>query len=754
MKILKKLFILLCALIVLNVSPKICRAESTVNINTSYGIEGKFKGNSLTINVQLENTSNSSIDGQLQVRVPISSKYYDSYSVDVNLSPNEKREVSIPIYLVDGEVPRIKVVFLQDDEIISEKKLTISSGRINDYSMFMGILTDDYNGVLLKDIDLSQANNVYYENQNLYSIALNKELLTNSRNIESLDVIVINNYNTANLTKDNYNSLNEWINGGGVLIIGTGENSSKTIGNMEKDFLNLFYDENVISESISNNKVITKEVGSGAVYIAPYDFSNGIILNDVNTNLYWINALSEAFIRTSHLNYDYNYMYTNLLNQVPNTEMYSTGTLVMIFSIYTLLIGIIIYFIFKKIKKTEYLWFAIPLIAVVFTGIIFLIGNKTRLKDVALNQVSVIKKDKTGGSISEAYVGVTPKYKGDLSIKDPKEGSIELLSSYDDYYYSDSTNDADNLRAEILYSGSNVFYEYNDLPALTTKNFKVKNTNVTVPNIDYNLTYLKDGIRGSVKNTLDCNIKKLLIVATNNIWDLGKVKSGEEINVDSVKVVNSDLGSYANNIMYGTAYPNKNDIWENRVSGVLSAIYEESLIEDSIYLIAITDMLIDYKFDFDGKSISKYDTTAIIQEIEMNFADDNGNSYFPWGYFGARIISTDVNDIYNNLAYGSGDIYLEYEIDKGIDVTTLSVGYTSDEFKYSYNSPLNGSVYIYNYSTYSYEEIEYKEGGVNIQNVKDYIDDNKVLIHVSCKNEDNVKLPQIAVEGVKLSASN
>ena len=754
MKILKKLFILLCALIVLNVSPKICRAESTVNINTSYGIEGKFKGNSLTINVQLENTSNSSIDGQLQVRVPISSKYYDSYSVDVNLSPNEKREVSIPIYLVDGEVPRIKVVFLQDDEIISEKKLTISSGRINDYSMFMGILTDDYNGVLLKDIDLSQANNVYYENQNLYSIALNKELLTNSRNIESLDVIVINNYNTANLTKDNYNSLNEWINGGGVLIIGTGENSSKTIGNMEKDFLNLFYDENVISESISNNKVITKEVGSGAVYIAPYDFSNGIILNDVNTNLYWINALSEAFIRTSHLNYDYNYMYTNLLNQVPNTEMYSTGTLVIIFSIYTLLIGIIIYFIFKKIKKTEYLWFAIPLIAVAFTGIIFLIGNKTRLKDVALNQVSVIKKDKTGGSISEAYVGVTPKYKGDLSIKDPKEGSIELLSSYDDYYYSDSTNDADNLRAEILYSGSNVFYEYNDLPALTTKNFKVKNTNVTVPNIDYNLTYLKDGIRGSVKNTLDCNIKKLLIVATNNIWDLGKVKSGEEINVDSVKVVNSDLGSYANNIMYGTAYPNKNDIWENRVSGVLSAIYEESLIEDSIYLIAITDMPIDYKFDFDGKSISKYDTTAIIQEIEVNFADDNGNSYFPLGYFGARIISTDVNDIYNNLAYGSGDIYLEYEIDKGIDVTTLSVGYTSDEFKYSYNSPLNGSVYIYNYSTYSYEEIEYKEGGVNIQNVKDYIDDNKVLIHVSCKNEDNVKLPQIAVEGVKLSASN
>lgn len=754
MKILKKLFILLFFLITLNLSPEICRAESAVTINTSYGIEGNFKGNSLTINVQLENTSNSVIEGQVQVRVPISSKYYDSYSVDVNLSANEKREVSIPISLVDGEVPRIKVAFLQDDEVISEKKLTISSGRVSDYSMFMGVLTDDYNGVLLKDIDLSQANNVYYENQSLYSIALNKELLTNSRNIESLDVMVINNYNTANLTKNDYESLSEWINGGGVLIIGTGENSSKTIGNMDKDFLNLFYDENVISESISNNRVITKDVGLGAVYIAPYDFSNGIILNDADTNLYWIDALSECFNRRINSNYNNSYMYTELLNQVPNVEMYSTGTLVLIFSIYTLLIGIIIYVIFKKLKKTEYLWFVIPLIAIVFTGVVFLIGNKTRLRDVTLNQVSFIKKDKTGNSTSEAYVGIASKYKGDLSIKDPKEGSIELLSSYDDYYYSGSTNDADKLRTEILYSGNSISYEYNDLPALTTKNFKINNTNVTVPDIDYNLTYLQDGIKGSVKNTLDCNIKKLLVVASGNIWDLGEIKSEEEINVDSIKAINSDLGSYASNIMYGSGYSNKNDVWENRASGVLSLIYEESLIEDSIYLIAITDMPINYKFDFDGKSISQYDTTAIIQEVEVNFSDDDGNSYFPLGYFGGKIISTDMTDIYNNIAYGSGNIYLEYEIDKNIDVKSLSVGYAKDEFQYSYNSALKGAMYIYNYLTDSYEEIKYKEGGIDLQNVKNYVKDNKVLIHVNCQDEDSVKLPQIAVKGVDINVSN
>lgn len=751
MKILKKVLVLICAFILLNLAPQICKAEELVKIDATYGIEGKFKGTSLTINVQLENKSDKNIDGQVQVNVPINSTYYDSYIVDLTLRANEKREINVPISLTDGEIPRLKIDFLQNDKVISEKKLTISSGRVNDNSMFMGILTDDYNGVLLKDIDISKASSKYYENQSIYSIALTKDILTNIKNIDSVDTIVINNYNTANLTKNEYDSLEQWVSNGGILIIGTGENSSKTIGNMDKEFLNNYIDSN---KNIENKKVVVKESGLGKVYIASYDFSDSNILNDEGTNLYWIDTLASDFGKNLNSNNN-SFLFLDLLNQVPNTEMYSIKTLAIVFIVYTLLIGLVIYFVFKKINKREYLWVTIPLIALVFTGLLFLIGNKTRLKDVALNQVSFIKKNKNGECTSEAYVGIASKYKSDLVINDPKEADIEILNFYDDYYsYNGSTNDAESLRSKIIYSGNDTSYEYKDLSALTMKNFKLKNTTTTVSDIEYNLKYSKDGINGSVKNTLGSDMKKLLLVSSGNIWDLGDVAENEEITIDGIKSVNTDLGSYGNNLLYNRSGNEAKDYWLGRAASILTSIYENNLVNDSVYLVAVTDIPIDYKFEFKNKSISQYDTTAIIQEVNINFNNEDGNCYYPLGYFGPNIVSTEVDNIYNQTIYGSGDIYLEYDIDKNVDVLALSIGYTKTDLIYSYNTELQGTMYIYNYSMDSYEEINYVENGLKLDNPKDYVRDNKVLVYLKCREEDSVKIPQIAVEGVYTNARN
>ena len=54
--------------------------------------------------------------------------------------------------------------------------------------------------------------------------------------IDGLDVIIINNYNMANLNDNQYKSLNNWVNSGGTLLIGAGANESKTINNINKSF--------------------------------------------------------------------------------------------------------------------------------------------------------------------------------------------------------------------------------------------------------------------------------------------------------------------------------------------------------------------------------------------------------------------------------------------------------------------------------------------------------------------------------------
>ena len=58
----------------------------------------------------------------------------------------------------------------------------------------------------------------------------------------------------ANLNEDHYSSLNNWVNEGGTLIIGTGANESKTITNINKNFLNISSEG-----TIERNVAITNE---------------------------------------------------------------------------------------------------------------------------------------------------------------------------------------------------------------------------------------------------------------------------------------------------------------------------------------------------------------------------------------------------------------------------------------------------------------------------------------------------------------
>ena len=593
--------------------PQEYKADEKVKLNVTYGIDGKFKGVNLPINVEVENTTGSNIEGNVEVRTQISYEYYDSYVVEVNLSANEKRTVTIPVNL-SGDISSLKVLFNQDDSILTQEKLTIGSGRVNDYSIFMGILTDDYNGNLLKDINVSEENGVYqvpidykilktinsyrsFQADDIKNVSLNKDIISNSNNLESLDVIVINNYNTSNLTEDEYLSLKSWVDKGGTLIIGTGENSSKTIGNINKKFFDIaskgtkdsngytladleFQGETEVLKD-ETPIIYKKKMGLGNLYAVAYDFGNSNIASEEILKYYWKEALSDDFDKKFSISGidDYDYNKLELVNQIPSTNMYKTSTLAIVFLIYVLLVGIILYLVFKKLNKREYLWVAIPVTAILFCVLFFAMGTKTRVKDVVLNQVTFLTKEKDGTNNNTVYVGITSKYNKDLLVKNPEEGNLELIND-EGHYYSSNDEESKNskIRTKIIYNGSNTSYEYKDLPALNMKTFKVNNVDKTLPDIQANLSYNGGELKGTIKNTLGYDIKSLIILSQNVIWNYGEVKEGEEINTENNK------SSKIKNI-YGGMYSFMEG--ENRLAGRIRTILY-SLTELDIFAFFIT----------------------------------------------------------------------------------------------------------------------------------------------------------------------
>lgn len=783
-KLAKVLIIFVVTFIMTNLMPTISRADENdlVKMNVSYGIEGSFKGSiSIPINVEVENNGGD-IKGEVEVRVPNNiPNSYDAFVEEVNLTSKEKRTVSIPINLPEN-ASKVSVIFKQGENVLKENTVILSNGRVNENDMFMGVITDDFNGLTIRYLDFTDLNNASNKGGDIVnktaSVSLDIESLNrNTKNISALDVIIINNYNMSNLQSEQYENLSTWIENGGILVIGTGENAPKTIGSINKEFIDFNYsgtknineytianlsikDASTVLQEGENPLIYAINKGKGKIYVSAFDLGNKSIASKENVMKAWKECLGNDFLNkrnfTRHGNY-VPFQMEQLSSRIPNVQDFKMGTLVVIFLVYALLIGIIVYFIMKKFNKREWLWGVIPVIAISFSIILYVIGGSTRINDIVLNQVNVIISDKNGTGNTLGYLGISSKYKGELVVEEPKGTNLQNYVN-NNYYYdpNQSTNSFTKLSSRTVYKENNSYYEFKDLSALDMKKFAILGHKEIVPEIKTNLNYDSQKLVGTINNTLGYDIKKMLVISSNNVWDLGEIKSNENINVDINSNFAFGLSQYGESLEedYYRNYEmskNKKEIKEKykdifRISSLISSL-GESNIEKTAYLVAITDMPIDYGFDFGAKSISKYDTTAIVQDININFSDNEGNLNYPLGYFRGDIIQEEASiqvETLRNEIYGSGDLILEYSVDKELNILDLKLGYIAS---YNNSAKFKGDIYVYNYEKNDYDKTNYVVNGQSLNNPNQYIKDGKIRVKFHGNDEEGIGIPQIAIKG-------
>lgn len=769
--------------------PTICKAEikednSSITMKVDYGIHGNYKGaTSVPVNIEIENKGEK-IEGQLEVRVPSNApNTYDAFVSEVNIGANEKRTVTIPINMPDN-VLKLLIVFKQGENIIKQNTVLVSNGRVSEADLFMGVMTDDFNGLTIRSLDFTSLNN----SNNKMKDRINKttsvqleldSLVRSPKNISSLDVVVINNYNTSNLKKEQYENLSTWVESGGILVIGSGENGAKTIGNLDKEFFNIDYNgtKDINGYTLSKLNLKDAEVklqegeepliylmhkGQGKVYVAAFDLGNKTIAAKDKVINIWKECLGNDFVDKSnsphsHRNNFVPYGMEELSNNVPYKETFNMGLLVIMFISYALIVGIIIYIIMKKLNKREWLWGIIPVIAIAFSLTLYALGTGTRIKDVVLNQVNVLISDKNGTSQVVGYAGIGSKYKNDLTVQEPT-GTVLQNYTNDNYRENSDINNFTKLGTKTVYRQNNSYFEFKQLSALSMKKFEISGHKEIIPTIETHLNYNSQKLSGKIRNTLGYDIKKLLIVSYNAVWELGDLKVNEEKEIEAKSYSASGLLAYGDSLRekYYNQYKFKPGNKENkeefkdilRMGNLIASIGETNPKKESTYLLAVTDMSVDYGFDFGGKSVSKYDTTAIIQDLDIDFTDKDGNLDYPLGYFKGEISDINENvdiDTQNNAIFGSGDLILDYTLDKDINLLDLKVGYVQNQNQKI--SGFKGAVYIYNYDKNQYNQINYMVNGESLKNPAEYIKDGKVRVKMQCNNEEGIGIPQITVKG-------
>ena len=763
----------------------------TYEMKVSYGIDGKYRAMKyLPVKVELKSLEED-FEGEIEIRVPSGQPgYYDAYSESVKVNKDETINVNIPVIISESN-NKFTVNLIKNGKSILEEKVIGSTGRVTEGKVFAGVLTDDFTSLgYLGDIKYTQPQSGQEIGLDIVKLDSNT-IGDNILNIDGLDVIFINNFNMGSLEKEHYSTLNNWVNKGGILIVGAGVNESKTVKVIDKNLLEVksngvseknvtLVNENlklILSDlEIKNSKVklgssdeeliYSVNKGKGEILVSTFDLGMEPFISSEDSSKIWNEILLGRFTPDKNqMMYGgyYPYEVQNLIRNIPMDKVVGFKTLATIFIIYALIIGVVLYIVLKKMKKRDLIWIAVPVLAISFAVVIYMIGGGTRVNDLILNQVNIIDIDKEGKSSVKGYVGVGTKYKSDVTLQKPKDIVMNYKNLNDSYYVNqEEQKPLTNLRVKTSYKDGNSYFDFADSNALEMKTFEVLGKEEVLAKIESKFNYDSGELKGVVKNNLDTNINKIILVIGENVWDLGTLKKGEELDVENIETVKvGSLRAYADELA-NKYWQLKNDKtvdikseqFKNisRYGNVLQVLSNELILNKESKLIAITDMPIDYGINFGKKSLSKYDTTVLVQHAEINFKDKDGNINYPQGYFKAVIESSTANvHVDENLGdiYGSGEVVFNFEIDEKVEVLNIKLNLTESPYGNKGGNMVNSSeYYVYNYKNSSYEKIDLTTtSGVTLGNAEDYSKDNIIKIKVIASDSGMGRTPSIAIKG-------
>ena len=204
-----------------NVTSKVTKKNQDISMEVSCGIDG-FAAYDIPMVVRITVKSNENFNGYLQI-IP----EYDygqnvvAYGEDIALTKGEEKTFSFVLSNISTNGYFTVSLLNEKDKVIYSEKEIVMLETFGDM-VLMGVMSDDYSGLAYFDsVNINCAG--YEQDINLLELS-EKNFPEDSKAIDMLSYILIDNFDTAKLSEKQYNTLKEWVNGGGVLLVSLGAN--------------------------------------------------------------------------------------------------------------------------------------------------------------------------------------------------------------------------------------------------------------------------------------------------------------------------------------------------------------------------------------------------------------------------------------------------------------------------------------------------------------------------------------------------
>ena len=775
---------------------KVTKKNADFTLSAEYGLGGLVYYEMPTI-VNVTVKSKENFTGTLRVIPEDNTLSTVAYGMDISLSADEEKTFQcVPTSLgYDGKIV-IEVLNEKGKVVYGESHQVLVQGGGD--KVTVGILSDDYSALSYFDgieIDMNG------EKGTTSIFELTKDdFPKDSKALTMVQYMIIDNFDTASFSTEQYDALKTWVQDGGVLILGLGSNYQNvlhvftdsfvtgTLGTMGKkdvtwDVLQDVSEQSQTEEvdveddveagctlsmdciefqldggepfleNTTKDSAYTKKIGRGRVVVLGYSMGMEPMTSSASRKSIAQFIIDGAEVEaTSNKFYgsdsEGNTMYDGLdVAEMADTSRKPSALLYgIILVIYVILVGPILYLILKKMNKRENIWVAIPIVALAFTAVIYATGFLYRINKPLISTFTVvqlqddIKSEKIYTSI------VCPK---------PKKYTVQVAQGYtgfrknvNEYSYSMFGTGADASSFDYMLKenskGTEILFDTSE-PFQTTKFLINKNSDNNIGTLDSDLTCSTTGFEGTVTNNTCYDLKDVVVTFEDYLCMVGDIKKGETATIDTSKII--AMNSYGS---FEKLYPD-NRLYLDREMYLryrINTMVETNLINKKEFNKGyVWACMPSYRPDMvDGSDVKRAGCGVILNSYTAEYSDVIGTYYS--NIDGMEIATQGDYDSQDRSIYSAEAIFT-YSFENCPGITELENMALKEKSSDPNRKPAD--VYAYNVETGTYEQIFVDGETLKGEKLKKYmLDDVIILKYVPVQTGTNYYgsyIPRICARG-------
>lgn len=776
------LLIILILLLGLNTADMTAYAKKADNleVKTSYGYDEQTKPYQY-VPVWLDITNNGKdFTGYVQFYIPYG-REDKSYMVkkSVTIPEGETKTASVSIKISDV-VQNIAYDIVNDAGDVEESGTVKLSASNISTDFLIGAITDDYTSLNMFDnISFTEGGSSI-----LVQLDMNR-LPDNWYSLAMLDMIVINNTSTEQMTEEQKQALLTWVENGGVLLIGTGEYGKKTTAAFQDSILtgdlgelqqvtidgvvpvnsyniSLPDGKSILSDG-TNNLIQVKKSGSGYIAVAGFDFGQENIakhaaevtgfLPDLFTNMLGSDKISSVFTYAQSGMNDYydisNIITNNISGKVPKIRYF-----ILVIFLYLISISPLLYFILKKRDKCKYSYIGIGGLSIVFSLVIYAMGTPTRFSEPFINYITI--KELNNGLVNEnTYLNMQAPDNSTYSTIYKSEYNVQPIADYlNGYYVEQSTKVNKEYSVSTNYKTSGTEVQIQDSGAFSNNLFYLNRTftDKTGETVEINMHDYLSKVSGTITSKLSYTLEDAIIDYNGEIYNIGNLKPDESVKIEDCKIITYGGDYYtAASYVFPVVEGSSNSLQMKKQSILnyyYTTKYNSSIDKDAVYLLGF---LKENKENFQTDQQIKANGLEMIKiPVTVDYTDGN-TVYIPNIDTNPYILSGDF-DTYSNVTY-SDTVVLKYRVPDDYTVEQLIIN-DAVANNLMGSSAFSGQIEFYNNSTNSFELLDTSKKQFTPEELSNYVfteDDSPVLeVRYECNTGGNgncIQLPTISLVG-------